>query len=111
MSRDKTGQKQPEIPTNSLIRAQKGPKPRTAGSFEPPDRPGRHRAGCAEPRSFGARRLGSQWGLELAHIPVESAPDEDVEVLRRGKHLPAVPDLQLQRDQSFALEEPELLVR
>ena len=77
---------------------------RTSGSLEEPRRQMRaarpKKAAYAVVRGCRAAKAA---GLELPHVPVKCAPDEDVEVLRRPKGLLPVPDLELKRYESLAL--------
>jgi hypothetical protein len=42
--------------------------------------------------------------LELSHVAVQGAPYQDVQILRRSEHFPAVPDLEFERYEGSALK-------
>ncbi len=42
--------------------------------------------------------------LELSHVAVQGAPYQDVQILRRSEHFPAVPDLEFEGYEGSALK-------
>jgi len=66
----------------------------------------RHLAGLSTARTAVAALVDATTTLtlELSHVAVQSAPYEDVQILRRSEHFPAVPDLEFEGYEGSALK-------